>query len=97
MFVSVPSVATRIHWYVCPGLTLVSPSVHHRHDGGGGRAVSVCPTCAVPVIVGAPVAGCWPPSPGCRTVVAVAAVSAVVMVPVASVKLIERPSGETSP
>ena len=57
MSVSLLSVATRIHWKLVlasvrkgsgnPSTSAMSPTV----------AVSVCPTCAVPVIAGAPVAG----------------------------------------
>ena len=56
MFVSVLSVATRIHW------KLVSPSVRKGFGNPSTSAmvptvaVSVWPTCAVPVIAGAPVA-----------------------------------------
>ena len=48
MSASVPF--TRIHWYVYPGL--VSPSASAMPVV---EAVSVSPTCAVPVMVGAPV------------------------------------------
>ena len=51
MLASVPP-PTRIHWYVYPGVA--RPSLSMMPDVA---AVSVCPTCAVPVIVGAPVAG----------------------------------------
>ena len=44
--------STRIHWYVYPGLA--RPSASMMPDVA---AVSVSPTCAVPLIVGAPVAG----------------------------------------
>ena len=51
MWASVPP-STRIHWYVYTGE--VSPSASEMPDV---TAVSVSPTCAVPVIVGAPLAG----------------------------------------
>ena len=52
MLMSVPS--TRIHWYVYPGL--VRPLASMMRDG---TAVSVSPTCVIPLIVGSPVAGAF--------------------------------------
>ena len=53
MSASVPF--ARIHWYVYPGLVSPSASVMPVVT-----AVSVWPTCAVPVMVGAPIAGSFP-------------------------------------
>ena len=56
MSASVPF--TRIHWYVYPGL--VSPLASTMPVV---TAVSVWPTCAVPVMVGAPVGAVLPAAP----------------------------------